>query len=81
MGLRAEAGLVSAMSGRAMRTVDEFKPQNVANLMWAYATMGLQAEAGLMSAMSKQAIWTAGKFDAQNAANLMWALSVLDEKA
>eukprot|EP00961_Rhodomonas_salina_P224528 3035463-Rhodomonas_salina.1 len=43
MGLKTEAGLVSAMSGRAIRTADDFDSQEVANLMWALAVLDEKA--------------------------------------
>jgi hypothetical protein len=55
----------------------EFKPQNVANLMWALATLGLEPGAELATAMSGQAVASAGEFKPQGVANLMWALAVI----
>ncbi len=55
----------------------EFKPQDVANLMWALATLGVDPGAELATAMSRRAVASAGEFNQQEVANLMWALAVL----
>ena len=65
-----------ALLARASVTVDSFKPQNVANLMWALATLGVEPGAELATAMSRRAVAIAGEFNLQDVANLMWALAV-----
>ena len=66
-----------ALLARASVTVDSFKPQNVANLMWALATLGVEPGAELATAMSRRAVASAGEFKPQEVANLMWALAVI----
>ena len=68
---------ISALIARASETVGDFKPQEVANLMWALATLGVDPGAELATAMSRRAVASAGEFKQQDVANLMWALAVL----
>ena len=68
---------IPALLARASVTVDSFKPQEVANLMWALATLGVEPGAELVTAMSRRAVASAGEFKPQNVANLMWALATL----
>ena len=68
---------ILALLARASVTVDSFKPQNVANLMWALATLGVEPGAELATAMSRRAVASAGEFKPQEVANLMWALATL----
>ena len=62
---------------RALETVQSFKPQNVANLMWALAKLGMEPGAELGLAMSRRAVACAGEFKPQEVANLMWTDAVL----
>ena len=67
---------ISALLAKASATVDSFEPREVANLMWALATLGVEPGAELATAMSRRAVASAGEFKPQNVANLMWALAV-----
>jgi hypothetical protein len=69
------------MQSRATLTAGEFKPQAVANLLWALATMGEKADQKLLEAMQSQATATAGEFTPQEVAILFWALARMGEKA
>ena len=80
-GVTADPGLVVAMKSRATATAGQFIPQNVANLLWALATMGESAGRGLLAAMQRRAIATAGQFLPQNIANLSWALAKMGVRA
>ena len=68
---------ISALLARASEIVNSFKPQNVANLMWALATLGVEPGAELVTVMSRRAVASAGEFKPQNVSNLMWALATL----
>jgi hypothetical protein len=80
MGVKPAAGLLEAMQRQAMATAGDFKPQNVANVVWALATMGVKPAAGLLEAMQRQAMATAGDFNPHNVANLAWALATMGVK-
>ena len=73
MGVTPEAGLLRAMQGRATALAGEFNPQDVANTVWALATMGVTPEAGLLRAMQGRATAVAGEFTPQDVANTLWA--------
>ncbi|KAJ1488559.1 RAP domain-containing protein [Baffinella frigidus] len=73
--------LLEAMQRRATATAGEFDPQNVANVLWALATMGEKVDRELLEAMQTRATATAGEFMPQNVANLMWALARMGERA
>ncbi|KAJ1470971.1 hypothetical protein T484DRAFT_1916953, partial [Baffinella frigidus] len=75
-----DRGLLEAMQRRATATVGEFKPQNVANMLWALATMGERADRGLLEAMQRRATATAGDFKPQGVGNVLWALATMGEK-
>jgi hypothetical protein len=81
MGESADRGLLVAMQKRATETVGSFKPQEVANVLWALATMGESADRGLLVAMQKRATETVGSFKPQGVANVLWALATMGESA
>ncbi len=56
------------MSRQAVTSAGEFKPQNVANLMWALATLGVDPGAELATSMSRRAVASAGEFKPQGVA-------------
>ena len=60
-----DGGLLEAMQRRARATADDFKPQEVSNLLWALATMGERADRGLLEAMQRMATSTVGDFKPQ----------------
>jgi hypothetical protein len=64
------------LEGRAEALAGTFKAQNVANTLWAYATMGREPGAGLMRGLEGRAEALAGTFNAQNVANTLWAACV-----
>ncbi len=69
--------VIDEMTVRANALQGLFKPREIANLMWAYATLGREPGAELAGAMSRRAVSTAGKFNPQEIANLMWAYATL----
>ncbi|KAJ1487758.1 hypothetical protein T484DRAFT_1785633, partial [Baffinella frigidus] len=69
-GLRADRELLEAMQRRATVTAEEFKPQEVAILLWALATMGGRKDRELVEAMQRRAAATAGEFTPQEIANV-----------
>ena len=62
---------------KAMSTAGKFKPQDIANLMWSYATLSMEPGTELAMAMGRRAVLTAGEFKPQNIANLLWACAAL----
>ena len=62
---------------RAEDTAEDFKPQEVADLVWAWATMGHRPGADVMSALEKRAADTAEDFKPQGVVNLVWAWATM----
>ena len=56
---------------------DTFNTQDVANTIWAYATMGRGPGAGLMRVLEGRAEALAGTFKAQGVANTLWAYATM----
>ena len=54
-----------------------FKAQDVANTLWAYATMGREPGAGMMRVLEGRAEALAGTFKAQEVANTLWAYATM----
>jgi hypothetical protein len=69
--------LVPELEGRAEALAGTFNTQNVANTMWANATMGRKPGEGLMRALEGRAEALAGTFNAQNVANTLWAYATM----
>ena len=57
--------------------IEEFKSQEVANILWAFATLGIQKEA-LFDELTTRALQISGSFNSQNVANTLWAFATLD---
>ena len=53
----------------------------IANMLWAQATMGARADRGLLEAMQRRATATARNSKPQNVANVLWALATMGERA
>ncbi len=73
MGREPGAGMMRVLEGRAEAVAGTMNAQDVANTLWAYATMGREPGAGMMSALEGRAEALAGTFNAQNLANTLWA--------
>ena len=54
-----------------------FNAQEVANTLWAYATMGREPGAGLMRELEGRAEAMTGTFNTQNVANTLWAYAMM----
>ena len=53
---------------------DAFKPQEIANTTWAFATAG-QSDAALFRALARRAERCVGHFNAQDLANTAWVFA------
>jgi len=62
---------------RAEKVAGTFKAQDVANTLWAYATMRREPGAGLMRELEGRAEALAGTFKAQNVSNTLWAYATM----
>ncbi len=57
-----------------------FNTQDVANTLWAYATMGREAGAGMMRDLEVRAEALAGTFNTQDVVNTLWANATMGQK-
>ena len=57
--------------------LDEFEPRQIANTLWAYATLGLAPSASVLGALSTAVERLAGAFKPQEIANTLWAYATL----
>jgi len=63
--------------GTAEALAGTFKAQNVANTLWAYATMVREPGAGVMRELEGRAEALAGTFNAQDVVNTLWGVCVI----
>jgi hypothetical protein len=71
-----------ALEGAAVRVAPSMNAQNVANALWALATLGWQAGEGAMRcALEEAAVRVAPSMNAQAVANTVWALATLGWQA
>ena len=67
-----------ALEGAAVRVAPSMNAQDVANTVWALATLGWQAGEGAMRcALEGAAVRVAPSMNAQAVANALWALATL----
>ena len=66
--------LFIALARAAERRVSDFKPQNLANTAWAFATLG-QSDAPLFAALARAAERRMGDLKPQELANTAWAFA------
>jgi hypothetical protein len=72
----------SVLETGVMRVAPSMKAQNVANTLWALATLGWQASEGSMRSVMERAVMrVAPSMKAQNVANALWALATLGWQA
>jgi hypothetical protein len=73
---RDDAGV---LEGRAEAVAGTFNAQEVANTLWAYATMGREPGAGMMRVREgrAEALAVAGTLNAQDVANTLWAYATM----
>jgi len=72
-----DPALVPRLEGQLEALAGTLTAQDVANTLWAYATMGREPGAGLMRVMEGRAEALAGTFTAQDVANTLWAYATM----
>ena len=70
--------LFTVLANEAERRLSEFKPQELANTAWAFATAG-KSDASLFRALARAAERCGGDFNAQDLANTAWAFATLGQ--
>jgi hypothetical protein len=73
----APPAMLDALMLRARDTAGSARPRNVANIMWACATLGLQPPPDLVDALSRRITSSAESFGSQAVSNILWALASL----
>ena len=63
---------------QAVLVHSDFNPQDIANTLWAFATLGQQPSDALMVGMKKHAVLVQGSFSPQ--ANTLWAFATLGQQ-
>jgi hypothetical protein len=72
--------LLPELERRAESVAGEFKPQEVSNTLWAYATMGRKPGERLMGLLERRAEVISEDFNSQNVANTLWAYATMGRK-
>jgi hypothetical protein len=72
--------LLLALEGRAEAISGEFNSQEVANTLWAYATMGRKPGERVMRLLEGRAEAISGEFSSQDVANTLWAYATMGRK-
>jgi hypothetical protein len=67
---------ISLLGAGAMPRLGEFEPQNLANTVWAFATLGVPAPQ-LFDAIALDSVQRIGNFKPQELANTAWAFATL----
>jgi hypothetical protein len=67
--------MMEQLERRAEAISGEFKPQDVANTLWAFATMGTKPGERTMGQLERRAEAISGEFNSQNVAITLWAIS------
>jgi hypothetical protein len=65
--------MMRELEGRAEAVAGSFQAQEVANTLWAYATIGRAPGTGVMRELEGRAKARAGMFNTQDVANTLWA--------
>jgi len=69
--------MVHYLSDQVPRVVDDFKPQELANTVWAWATMRHQPSDKVLIALERRVLACVDDFDPQNLANTVWAWATM----
>ncbi len=76
---RPQERLFSVVEQRAEAIAGEFKPQEVANTLWAYAPMGRNPGERLMRLLEKRAEAISGEFKPQGVLNTLGVCDYWEE--
>ena len=70
-----DAALLAGLQERTLETrAAGFGPQDLANTLWAFATLRLAADRKVLEALEERVLLTAHAFAPQHIANTLWAL-------
>jgi hypothetical protein len=77
---KPKESLLLAWEERAEAVSGDFHSQEVANTLWAYATMGRKPGERVMGLLEGRAEAISGEFNSQDAANTLWAYTTMGRK-
>ncbi len=77
MLLQVPESALKAASDHAASTLSDSNPQNLANIMWAFATMAINPTADLMSGAINRFMSLLPTYNPQGIANTLWAFASL----
>ena len=73
--IQYKTGILQALEQAAEATSWEFNSRNVANTLWAYATMRARPGERIMRQLERQVEAISGEFNSQAVANTLWAFA------
>jgi hypothetical protein len=80
MGTKPGERMMGQLERRAEAISGKFNSQEVANTLWAYATMGTKPGERMMEQLERRAEAISGEFNSQNVANTLWAYATMGTK-
>ena len=77
---KPKENLLLALERQAEAISGEFNSQDVANTLWAFATMGMKPGERMMGQLERRAEAISGEFNSQAVANTLWAFATMGTK-
>jgi len=71
------ADMLRALEAQALVVRGDFNAQNIANTLWAFATLGFRPSKALLVGLTEQTVAVQGDFKAQEISNTLWAFATL----
>jgi len=71
------AEILHALEARALKMLGGFKSQEIANTLWAFATLARQPDDKLIAGLTARAVKVQGDFKPQEITNTLWAFATL----
>lgn len=78
--VKPAGNLIRALTHQAVKQQAHFKPQELANILWAWATLDLEVQfpdSGMLPKMEARALRLADEFNAADVAITVWALATM----
>ena len=69
---------MEALAEEAAQKRKDFNPQNVANMLWAFAKLDYNPRCGLVALLAEEAMQKLPQFVSQNVSNMLWAFAKFD---
>jgi len=81
MGTKPGERVMGQLERRVEAISGEFNSQEVANTLWAFATMGLRPGGQLIGKLGRRTEAISGEFSSQEVANTLWAFATMGRKS